>query len=95
MVLAYHATNGSGYSYIQDMVNPYTPAPALRSASAKRLAAPSLRGGPTFPSAKTSRFAILAPKWWNELPIEIRTADSLHIFRRRLKTHLFRLHFER
>ena len=33
-------------------------------------------------------------KWWNELPIEIRTAENLHIFRRRLKTHLFRLHFE-
>ena len=26
--------------------------------------------------------------------IDIRTAESLHIFRRRLRTHLFRLHFE-
>ena len=50
--LAYHAVNGSGPSYIQDMVKPYTPALALRSASAKRLAAPALRGGPKFPSAK-------------------------------------------
>ncbi|KAK5920741.1 hypothetical protein CgunFtcFv8_024517 [Champsocephalus gunnari] len=95
MVLAYHAANGSGPSYIQDMFKLYTPARALRSASAKQLAAPSLRGGPKFPSAKTCGFAILAPKWWNELSIEIRIADSLHIFRRRLKTHLFRLHFER
>ncbi|KAK5930426.1 hypothetical protein CgunFtcFv8_026661 [Champsocephalus gunnari] len=95
MLLAYHAANGSGPSYIQDMVKPYTPACALRSASTKRLAAPSLRRGPKFPSAKTRGFAILAPKWWNELPIDIRTADSLHTFRRRLKTHLFRLHFER
>ncbi|XP_071063220.1 uncharacterized protein, partial [Pseudochaenichthys georgianus] len=88
LVLAYHAANGSGPSYIQDMVKPYTPARALRSASTKRLAAPSLRRGPKFPSAKTRGFAILAPKWWNELPIDIRTADSLHTFRRRLKTHL-------
>ncbi|KAL3062001.1 hypothetical protein OYC64_010010 [Pagothenia borchgrevinki] len=95
LVLAYHAVNGSGPSYIQDMVKLYTPARALRSASAKLLAAPALRGGPKFPSAKTCRFAILAPKWWNELPIDIRTAESLHIFWRRLKTHLFRLHFER
>ncbi|KAL3056702.1 hypothetical protein OYC64_019227 [Pagothenia borchgrevinki] len=95
LVLAYHAANGSGPSYIQDMVKLYTPAHALRSASAKRLAAPALRGGPKFSSAKTRRFAILDPKWRNELPIEIRTAESLHIFRRRLKTHLFRLHFER
>ncbi|KAK5915961.1 hypothetical protein CesoFtcFv8_001506 [Champsocephalus esox] len=75
MVLAYHAANGSGPSYIQDMVKPYTPVRALRSASAKRLAAPSLRGGSKFQSAKTRGFAILAPKWWNELPIDIRTAD--------------------
>ncbi|KAK5928564.1 hypothetical protein CgunFtcFv8_013618 [Champsocephalus gunnari] len=94
LVLAYHAANGSGPSYIQDMVKLYTPARALRSASAKRLAAPSLRGGPKFPSAKTRGFDILAPKWWNELPIDIRTAESLHIFRGRLKTHLFRLHLE-
>ncbi|KAK5916423.1 hypothetical protein CgunFtcFv8_011409 [Champsocephalus gunnari] len=40
MVLAYHAVNGSGPSYIQDMVTLYTPARAIRSASAKRLAAP-------------------------------------------------------
>ncbi|KAK5932070.1 hypothetical protein CgunFtcFv8_003804 [Champsocephalus gunnari] len=87
MVPVYHAVNGSGPSYIQDMVKLYT--------SAKQLAAPSLRGGPKFPSAKTRGFSILAPKWWNELPIDITTAESLHIFRRRLKTHLFRLHFER
>ncbi|KAK5876812.1 hypothetical protein CesoFtcFv8_026127 [Champsocephalus esox] len=50
LILAYHAANGSGPSYIQDMVKLYTPARALRSASAKRLAAPSLREGPKFPS---------------------------------------------
>ncbi|KAL3045997.1 hypothetical protein OYC64_004080 [Pagothenia borchgrevinki] len=77
------------------MVKPYTPARALRSASAKRLAAPSLRGGPKFPSAETRGFAILALTWWNELPIDIRTAESSHIFQSRLKTHLFPLHFER
>ncbi|KAK5896014.1 hypothetical protein CgunFtcFv8_009659 [Champsocephalus gunnari] len=56
---------------------------------------PRCEGGPKFPSAKTRGFAILAPRWWNELPIDIRTADRLHTFRLRLKTHLFRLHFER
>ncbi|KAK5920244.1 hypothetical protein CgunFtcFv8_024079 [Champsocephalus gunnari] len=69
LVLGYHAANGSGPSYIQDMVKPCTPARALRSASARRLAAPSLRGGPKFPSAKTPGFAVLAPRWWNELPL--------------------------
>ncbi len=47
LVLAYHAANGSGPSYIQDMVKPYTPARPLCSATARRLATPSLWGGPT------------------------------------------------
>ena len=57
-------------------IKPYTPARALCSASAKWLAAPALRGGPKFPLAQTRRFAFLAPKWWNELPIDIRTAET-------------------
>ncbi|KAK5878245.1 hypothetical protein CesoFtcFv8_023669 [Champsocephalus esox] len=69
LVPAYHAANGSGPSYIQDTVKPCTPARALRSASANRLAAPSLRAGPKFPSAGTRGFAVLAPRWWNELPL--------------------------
>ncbi|KAJ8390942.1 hypothetical protein AAFF_G00098620 [Aldrovandia affinis] len=32
------------------------------------------------------------PRWWNDLPQSVRTAESLPIFRKRLKTHLFRLH---
>ena len=39
-------------------------------------------------------FAVLAPNWWNELPMDIQTSESLHIFRRKLKTHLFRLYLE-
>ncbi|KAK5904069.1 hypothetical protein CgunFtcFv8_007791 [Champsocephalus gunnari] len=54
MVLAYHAANGSGPSYIQDMVKPYTPARALRSASAKRLAAPALRVGTQVPISRNT-----------------------------------------
>ena len=91
LVLAYHAVNGSGPVYIQDMVKLYTPARSLRSASANQLVAPSLRAKH---SSKSRLFAVLAPKWWNELPIDIRTSESLHIFRRKLKTHLFRLYLE-
>jgi len=29
---------------------------------------------------------VLAPQWWNELPTDIRAAESLYIFRRKLKT---------
>ena len=89
VVLAYSAVKGSGPVYIQDMVRPYTPACPLRSASANRLAAPILR---VSHSTKSRLFAALAPKWWNKIPIDSWTAESLHIFRRRLKTHLLRQH---
>ncbi|XP_068436667.1 uncharacterized protein [Clinocottus analis] len=89
--LTYHVTNRSGPTYIQDMVKPYTPARSLRSASANQLVAPSLR---TRHSTKSRLFAVLAPRWWNEIPTDIRTAESVYIFRRKLKTHLFRLCLE-
>ena len=72
LVLVYHAVNGSGPVYIQVMVKPYTSARPLCSASANRLVAPSLRASH---STKSQLFAVLAPKWWNELPIDIRTAE--------------------
>ncbi|XP_068424135.1 uncharacterized protein, partial [Clinocottus analis] len=88
LVLMYHTTNRSDPTYIQDMVKPYTLARSLRLASTNQLVAPSLR---TQHSTKSRLFAVLAPRWWNELPIDIRTAESVYIFRHKLKTHLFRL----
>uniref|UniRef100_A0A0E9XSZ1 Uncharacterized protein n=1 Tax=Anguilla anguilla TaxID=7936 RepID=A0A0E9XSZ1_ANGAN len=48
------------------------------------------------PSAQkgSQSFSTLAPQWWNELPVPLRTSPSLSIFRRGLKTHLFRLYLE-
>uniref|UniRef100_A0AAQ4PR24 Uncharacterized protein n=3 Tax=Gasterosteus aculeatus aculeatus TaxID=481459 RepID=A0AAQ4PR24_GASAC len=91
LVLTYHAVNGSGPAYIQDMVKPYIPTRTLRSAPAKLLVPPSLRAKH---STRSQLFAVLAPKWWNELSEDTRTAESLHIFRRKLKTHLFRLYLD-
>ncbi|XP_047190220.1 uncharacterized protein LOC124850500 [Scophthalmus maximus] len=92
LVLAYRAPNGSGPSYIQNMVKLYTPAHPLRSTTAKRLATPSLRKAGSHHSSKSNLFSVLAPQWWNGLPIDVRTAESLQCFPSRLKTHLFRLH---
>ncbi|KAI4879349.1 hypothetical protein NFI96_008515, partial [Prochilodus magdalenae] len=38
-------------------------------------------------------FSVLAPRWRNELPLGVRTAESLAAFKRRLKTHLLEMHF--
>jgi len=38
-------------------------------------------------------FASVGPKLWNSLPDDITLASSLSVFRKKLKTHLFRLSY--
>ena len=38
-------------------------------------------------------FASVGPKLWNSLPDDITSASSLSVFRKKLKTHLFRLSY--
>ena len=40
-----------------------------------------------------SSFAVTGPQMWNDLPIDVRSAQSLTTFRKRLKTCLFRRHY--
>lgn len=53
--------SGPGPSNIQDMIELYTAAHPLQSATANWLPAPALRGGPSYHSTK-SYFAVLAPQ---------------------------------
>ncbi|KAK3520357.1 hypothetical protein QTP70_023824, partial [Hemibagrus guttatus] len=86
LMLAYKAKNGPAPSYLKALVTPRTVPRSLRSTSTARLVLPSLREKGRY----TSRlFSVLAPRWWNELPLGIRAAESLTIFKRQLKTHLF------
>ncbi|XP_060794858.1 uncharacterized protein LOC132897639, partial [Neoarius graeffei] len=89
LVLAYQAVKGSGPVYLQRLIRPYSPARSLCSTTTGCLGPPPLCSYP----ARSRLLSVLAPYWWNDLPIEVRTADSLTTFKCRLKTHLFRLHF--
>ncbi len=72
-------------AYFHSLLQIYIPSRSLRSASERRLLVPSQRG-----SKSLSRtFSFTVPVWWNDLPTPIRNADSLTIFKRWLKTHLF------
>ncbi|XP_061103740.1 uncharacterized protein LOC133132363, partial [Conger conger] len=90
LVLAFQAAKGTAPHYIQSLITPYSPARPLRSASSGRLTVPSLRA-PGGRAARSRLFSVLVPQWWNDLPTTVRTAESLPLFRRRLKTHLFKL----
>ena len=87
----FKAAKGMAPPYLQNLINPYNPTRALRSANTGLLKEPSLKT-PGQKSTRPRQFALLAPKLWNELPVALRTADSLPSFCRGLKTHLFRLH---
>ena len=85
MLLTFRALHGLAPAYISDLLQPYTPARRLRSASNHDLSVPSsnTRYGDRM-------FAVSAPRIWNTLPIELKSAQTLAAFKRLLKTHLFR-----
>ncbi len=85
---AYRTATGSAPSYLHSLITIYIPSRSLGSASERRLVVPSQRG--TKSLSRTFSFTI--PGWWNELPTLIRNAESQTIFKRHLKTHLFRHH---
>ncbi|MGH0142390.1 UNVERIFIED_CONTAM: hypothetical protein FKN15_009544 [Acipenser sinensis] len=85
---AYRCLDQTAPSYLQTLISPYTPTRPLRSACTRRLALPPLRS----PASRARSFSTLAPQWWNDLPTDVRTAQSLTTFRRLLKTHLFKQH---
>ncbi len=88
LMFAYKTTTGTAPIYLNSLVQTYAPSRSLRSASERRLVVPSQRGTKSL----SRTFTWTVPSWWNDLPISIRTAESLAIFKKHLKTHLFRQH---
>ena len=72
-------------TYLKQLLRPYTPPRSLRSSKSSLLAVPRYKlltfGGRSF--------SVLAPKFWNSLPKNIRLSGSIFIFKKSLKTHLF------
>ncbi len=86
LMLAYRTTTGSAPAYFHSLLRIYIPSRSLRSTNERRLVVPSQRGTKSL----SRTFSFTVPGWWNDLPTPIRNAGSLTIFKRQLKTHLFR-----
>jgi hypothetical protein len=86
--ITYKALNGLAPSYICDLIEPYTSQRPLRSIQQFQLKVPkcNLKYG-------ERSFSYAAPVLWNSLPLQIKCADSFQIFKKLLKTHLFRKTF--
>ncbi len=88
LMFAYRTTSGSATLYLNSLLQTYMPSRSLHSASERRITVPSQRGTKSL----SQTFSLTVPIWWNDLPNSIRAAESLPIFKKRLKTHLFHLY---
>ena len=85
LFLTFKALHGLAPGYLADLLRPYILARGLRSQDARLLVIPPVArktvGGRAFQTR--------APILWNSLPKCIREADSINVFKTRLKTYLF------
>ena len=91
LLLTFKALHGKSPAYIKDMIVVDSQCVyGLRSKKATKLMVPK-----TLCKTLGDRsFAYAAPFLWNKLPNHIRTATSLDVFKKSLKTHLFKLSYK-
>ena len=85
----FKAIHGLGPEYINCFVERYMPVRALRSSCNGIL----LKVTVPRKTIGQSSFSAAGPHMWNDLPIDVRSAQSVMMFRKHLKTYLFRRHY--
>ena len=85
LLITYKALNGLAPTYILDMLSPHNPNRTLRSTDKALLNIPRTN----LVTRGDRAFAARAPKLWNTLPIHLRLAPSVPIFKSHLKTYLY------
>ena len=82
--LCYLATSLQQPVYLADLISPYSQSRLLRSSTQKLLSVP-----PHNLDIAARRFSVAAPRLWNSLPLNCRTAPSVNTFKIHVKIHLF------
>ena len=82
--LCYLVTSFQQPGYLADLISPYSQSRLLRSSTQKLLSVP-----PHNLDTAARRFSVAAPRLWNSLPLDYRTAPSVNTFKIHLKTFLF------
>ena len=90
LLYVYKCLNGHAPDYLSCCLSPYSQSrPGLRSAlDTTRLAKPNI-SSKSLRSAANKAFSLAAPALWNQLPIAIRSSNSLYTFKTELKSHLY------
>ena len=80
------SSNNQAPDYLSDMIVKYNPARSLRSSSKQLLTVPNTR----LLGYGDRSFEMAAPVLWNDLPYALRNSNSFEIFKKDLKTYLFK-----
>ena len=86
LLLVYKALNGMAPLYITELLSYRTCSRTLRSTDQKHLAGPKSR----LKTYGDRAFSVAAPKLWNELPLDLRSLATINLFKKHLKTDLFK-----
>ena len=84
LVMVFRVINGTAPVYLREMFAPTQGRYRLRSQSDIYFHIPRRRT-----RMADRSFAVVGPKWWNNLPSDLKNIDSEQNFRSRLKTYLF------
>ena len=85
LIITYKTLHGLAPAYIENLLVSYIPG----SAKKNLLVVPGFK----LNSYGRRAFSVAAPLLWNSLPQHVRDAESLDIFKRQLKTVLFKRAF--
>ena len=88
-VFAFQHFDGTLPLYLSSILHAYQPARSLHTSSEKLLKTPQVN----LKSAGECSFRYAASAVWNSLPNSIRNTPTLAVFKRQLKTHVFRQAF--
>ena len=84
----YKTAYGLSPAYLTDLISKHEPFRSLRSRDADHFIVPR-----TFSKYGDRKFGVCGSLLWNNLPEQIKNADSVSQFKRLLKTHLFTVCF--
>ena len=91
IIITYKAIHGTAPNYLSSLVDLKSNfSYSLRSNNKYLLSNPDFR---TLPTLGDRAFVAAAPKLWNDLPLDLRCTSDFNVFKRNLKTHLFKRAF--
>lgn len=89
LLITYNALHNRAPPYIKELLQPYKPVRTLRSSKKNLLNKPRFN----LKSYGGRSFAVAAPDLWNRLPLSIKNSSNINIFKKHLKTFLFKQSF--